>query len=47
VHYDLEELEELHDRIERGPHWDTIERIEVFRAAPSTADLTVERSEEL
>jgi hypothetical protein len=27
VEHDLEELGELHDLIEHGPHWDTIERI--------------------
>ena len=43
VHYDLE----LHDRIERGPNWNTVERIEVFRADPNMVALTVERSEEL
>lgn len=48
VHHDLEELAELHDRIERGPHWDTVERIEVFRVNHNTAaDLTVEQAAEL
>lgn len=45
VHHDLEELAELHDLIEHGPHWDTIERIEIVRLNHVTAeDLTVEQS---
>ena len=48
VTFDLEELAELHERIEGGPHWDTIEKIEVFRVDHSTAvDLTGEQAEEL
>ena len=27
----LAELEDLHDVVELGPHWDTIELIEVFK----------------
>ena len=27
----LEELADLHDRIEKGPHWDTIVKIEIHR----------------
>jgi hypothetical protein len=27
----LREIWDLHDRIEQGPHWDTIERIEILR----------------
>jgi hypothetical protein len=27
----LREIGDLHDWIERGPHWDTIERIEIRR----------------
>jgi hypothetical protein len=45
VEHDVEELGELHDLIERGPHWDTIERIEVLRVNPCAAtDLTVEQA---
>ena len=41
----LEELEELHDYIDLGPHWDTIEKIEVFRINHvSDEKLTVERA---
>ena len=28
----LREVWDLHDRIEQGPHWDTIEKIEILRA---------------
>jgi hypothetical protein len=42
---DLEELEDLHSIVERGPHWDTIEKIEIFRVNHVTdKKLTVERS---
>ena len=45
VVHDLEELGELHDLIERGPHWDTIARIEVLRVNHCTAtDLTVKQA---
>jgi hypothetical protein len=27
----LREIGDLHDRIEQGPHWDTIEKIEIRR----------------
>ena len=27
----LREICDLHDRIEQGPHWDTIEKIEILR----------------
>ena len=48
VEHDFEELAELHERIELGPHWDTIEKIEVFRVNQITAtDLTVEQAERL
>lgn len=35
VEHDVEELAELHDLIELGPHWDTIARIEVLRVNPN------------
>jgi hypothetical protein len=48
VHHELEELEELHHLVERGPHWDTIEKIEIVRVNHNTApDLTVERAKEI
>lgn len=48
VEHSFEELFELHDLIERGPHWDTIERIVVKLARPADArDLTIEVAETL
>lgn len=48
VVHDLDELADLHDLIEAGPHWDTIEQILIVRVDHSTAaDLTVERAERL
>jgi len=35
VDHDLEELMDLHNVVERGPHWDTIDRIEIRRPQPS------------
>jgi hypothetical protein len=34
VEHDLEELGELHDLIELGPHWDTIQRKRCGRRPP-------------
>ena len=31
LEYYLDELEDLHDIVELGPHWDTIVKIEIFR----------------
>lgn len=42
VDHELDEVEELHDLIERGPHWDTIELVELRRAVASR--LTVEQA---
>ncbi len=48
VDHDLEELSYLHDLVERGPHWDTIVRIEITRINHSEAvDLTVEGAKKL
>jgi hypothetical protein len=44
----LDELGDLHDRVELGPHWDTIEKIEVERVNHiEDATLTIERAREL
>ena len=44
----LRELEDLHDQIELGPHWDTVEHIEIRRINhASSAKLTLEQAEEL
>lgn len=48
VPHDLTELSDLHDLVERGPHWDTIDKIEIFRVNHNTAaDLTVEAAEKI
>ena len=45
VQHSLGELEDLHDFVEAGPHWDTIERIEIVRVNHiDAADLTVEQA---
>ena len=45
VHYDLKEIMAPHDLVERGPHWDTIETIEIVRVNHCTdPNLTVEQS---
>jgi hypothetical protein len=41
VEYVFEELEELQGLVERGPDWNTIDKIEV-RLARKTAHLTIE-----
>jgi hypothetical protein len=48
VEHDLEELAELHDLVERGPHWDTIHKIVIQRVGHNTSeDLTVEGAAKL
>ena len=47
VTHDFEELDELHDLVEAGPHWDTIDRIEVVRSDGRNRALTLEEAERL
>jgi hypothetical protein len=48
VDHHLEEIKDLHDLVEQGPHWDTIEKIEIVRIDHCTSDkLTVEQDREL
>lgn len=48
VTHDLEEIRDLHPLIERGPHWDTITKIEIVRVNHVTApDLTLEQARAL
>lgn len=48
VTHDLDEIEDLHDLVERGPHWDTIEQIVIVRAvAGEPLTLTIEEAEKL
>jgi hypothetical protein len=43
AHYAIEELSELHNLIELGPDWNTIEKIEVTLAR-TTGRLTLEQA---
>lgn len=47
VSHDLLELDELHALVERGPHWDTIDHIEVVRADGRDEALTIEGARRL
>lgn len=48
IDYELEEIADLHQLIESGPHWDTIERINIFRVNHIDGEnLTVEQAEKL
>lgn len=47
VDHDIEELEELHELVERGPDWNTIEQIIVTLARTTDEDLTIEEAERL
>lgn len=47
VQHDLGEIEELQDLVEAGPHWDTIEKIQIVRADGCDRKLTVEEAERL
>lgn len=48
VVHDLEELADIHNLVEAGPHWDTIERIEIVRVNHVTSEtLTIEQAERL
>ena len=48
VEHWLTELVDLDRRVEAGPHWDTIEKIEVFRVNHIDSErLTVEMAQEL
>lgn len=47
VVHDLFEVEELHDLVEAGPHWDAIQRIEIVRNAAEFPTLTIEEAEQL
>lgn len=47
VQHDLEEIEDLQDLVEKGPHWDTIDHIHIVRSDKAYAELTVEQAEEI
>lgn len=44
VQHDMLEIDELQDLVERGPHWDTIERIDIVRADGADRALTIEEA---
>lgn len=46
VHHDFEELDELHDLIERGPTWEALDRIEI-KYARDIPKITVEQAAKL
>ncbi|MEH6772887.1 MAG: hypothetical protein V7668_03085 [Cereibacter changlensis] len=44
----LHEITDLHDIVEIGPHWETIDRIKILRLNHNTAlELTVEQAAKL
>jgi hypothetical protein len=48
VEHQLSEIDELHDLVERGPHWDCVVEIRITRANHVTSDkLTVEQAAQL
>lgn len=47
VQHELEELADLQDIVERGPHWDAIECIVIARRERADVSLTVEKAEAL
>lgn len=47
VVHDVEELCEVAELVERGPHWDTIDKIEITKLRDRNRELTVEASERL
>lgn len=47
VHHTLKELFELHDIIEKGPHFDTILEIKIHRYHPFVPELSLEKAKQL
>jgi hypothetical protein len=48
VVHEVSEISDVHDLVERGPHWDTVAKIEIIRINHVTgANLTVEQAEKL
>ncbi len=47
VDHVLTEISDLHDLVERGPHWDTILGIVIQRINPIDPGITVEQAEAL
>lgn len=47
VEHHFDEVEDLHDLIERGPHWDTLIKCTVTLNRPIEVGLTLEAAAEL
>jgi hypothetical protein len=47
VEHGIEEIEELHDIVERGPDWNTIDHITITLDRKSDQGLTIERAAKL
>jgi hypothetical protein len=48
VEWDLEEIEDLQDLVESGPHWDTIDHIVITRVNHCDSPmLTIEQADKL
>ena len=48
VEHWLDEVGDLHDLVEAGPHWDTIEKIEIYRVNHiDSLELTIEEAEQI
>lgn len=47
VSFYFPEMTDLDRIVEAGPHWDTIERIEVRRYNPPLPNLTIEQAEKM
>ncbi len=45
-HY-IEELDEIHDLVERGPNWDTISEIRIVKAEHAYNPITLEQARDL
>lgn len=44
VEHDIEEIDELHDIVERGPDWNSIDKIVVTLARKSDDRMTIEKA---
>lgn len=47
IEHTFEEIEDLAGLVERGPHWGTLDRIEIRLARGASPGLTVEKALEL
>jgi len=47
VDHEIEELEDLHQLVESGPDWNTVQKIEIVRIGNLTPNLTIEEAMKL